>query len=60
MWGTHTQQDHCRSTHTGGWGANSLLSELFINFSSSFGRTETVYWLWFPGSGTGIWHRCRT
>lgn len=40
-------------------GANSLFSELFINFSSFFGRTEMVYWLWFLGSGTGIWHRCR-
>lgn len=26
-------------------GANSLLSELFISFSSIFGRTETMYWL---------------
>ena len=41
-------------------GANSLLSELFISFSSSFGRTETRYWLWSLGSGTGIWQRCRT
>lgn len=41
-------------------GANSLLSELFISFSSAFGRTETMYWLWFLGSGTGIWQHCRT